>query len=214
MFREHEANLANENKSMTSELNDLRMQLERLTYEGREAAILAEATREQNNDLTVELEELRKSLAELKSQQKSMSNEGKERKKQEKLAQLMGNFEYGGGAASERDEQVKAALTKLEQAIDSQTPLSTEDLATLRQHLNDTHVMSRRQALHNNEDYEALQRRKDELELRVAALEQECEDLFDKGIADGSSDLRVRSAPAPVAFPCCRRCPLTDFVIQ
>ena len=41
------------------------------------------------------------------------------------------------------------------------------------------------------EDYEALARRKDELDLRVASLEQECEELLDKGILDGSSDFKV-----------------------
>ena len=78
---------------MSAELNELKLQLERLTYESKEAAITAEATKEQNSDLTAELEELRKSLAEVKAAQKSVSNEGKEKKKAEKLAQLMGTFD-------------------------------------------------------------------------------------------------------------------------
>merc|ERR1711970_1117344 len=123
---------------MTNELNELRLQLERLTYESREAAILSEATREQNSDLTVELEELRKSLAELKSQQKLMSNEGKEKKKQEKVAQLMGSFDYDGGRASEREEQLRRALAKLDQAMDGDSQFAPEDLELLKQQLSDS----------------------------------------------------------------------------
>lgn len=42
------------------------------------------------------------------------------------------------------------------------------------------------------EDYDALARRKDELEIRVASLEQECEELLDKGTTEGAAELRAR----------------------
>lgn len=44
---------------MTGELSDLRLQLERLVYESKEAAITTDAMREQNSDLAGELEEMR-----------------------------------------------------------------------------------------------------------------------------------------------------------
>lgn len=44
---------------MNSELREMRSQLERLVYESKEAAITADAMREQNGDLAGELEELR-----------------------------------------------------------------------------------------------------------------------------------------------------------
>jgi kinesin family protein 5 len=78
---------------MAADLNELRLQVEKLTYENKEAAILGDATREQNNDLSNELEELKKTIVELKAAQKSMNDEGKQRKKAEKMAQLMAGFE-------------------------------------------------------------------------------------------------------------------------
>ena len=44
---------------MTSELSELKLQLERLVYESKEAAITTDAMREQNTDLAAELDELR-----------------------------------------------------------------------------------------------------------------------------------------------------------
>ena len=44
---------------MTTELNELRLQLERLAYESKEASIMLDAVREQNGELTNEVEELR-----------------------------------------------------------------------------------------------------------------------------------------------------------
>lgn len=44
---------------MTSELGELRLQLEKIHYESKEAAITTDAMREQNADLAAELEELR-----------------------------------------------------------------------------------------------------------------------------------------------------------
>jgi kinesin family protein 5 len=44
---------------MAAELNDLRLQLERLAYDHKESNIMLDAMREHNNELTAELEELR-----------------------------------------------------------------------------------------------------------------------------------------------------------
>lgn len=44
---------------MNGELGDLRLQLERLVYESKEAAITADAMKEQNGDLVGELEEMK-----------------------------------------------------------------------------------------------------------------------------------------------------------
>lgn len=44
---------------MTGEVSELKLQLERLVYEGKEIAITTDAMREQNSDLGAEVEELR-----------------------------------------------------------------------------------------------------------------------------------------------------------
>lgn len=58
-MKEQEASTSTENKSMAGQLSELKLQMERLLYESKEAAITTDAMREQNTDLATELEELR-----------------------------------------------------------------------------------------------------------------------------------------------------------
>lgn len=78
---------------MSAQLNELRMQLERLDYENKEGAITADTLKEQNADLVNELEELKKTIQDLRSMLKDPSAEDKERKKAEKMAQMMAQFD-------------------------------------------------------------------------------------------------------------------------
>lgn len=197
-MRNNESTLDADNKAMSTEVNELKLQLERMTYENKEAAILAEATKEQNADLATELEELRKSIVELKAAQRTVSDESKERKKAEKLAALMSNFE--SGTLSHKEDEIRATLLKLDEAADKPSALSTEDIARLRKQLMDSQLFAREQsekARQATEECEALSLRKDELEHRVASLEQECEELLDKTGLDGSDDVRVSEMPVP-----------------
>ena len=111
-LKESETSASAENKSMTGQLSDLRLQLERLVYESKEAAITSDAMKEQNADLAGELEELRvrlssshaedgadcpshhqKSMNDLKISQKSVTQEGKDKKKAEKMAAMMAGLD-------------------------------------------------------------------------------------------------------------------------
>jgi kinesin family member 5 len=92
-LKEQEASTSRENKAMSSQLNELRLQLERLGYDSKESAIAMDILKEQNTDLTNDLEELRKTIAELRLTQKDASTEDKEKKKAEKMAMMMAKFD-------------------------------------------------------------------------------------------------------------------------
>jgi len=78
---------------MSTKLNELRLQVERLDYEAKEGTITIETLREQNNDATAELDALKKQIADLKSAQKDASADDKEKRKQEKMAMMMAKFD-------------------------------------------------------------------------------------------------------------------------
>lgn len=78
---------------MSSQLNELRLQVERLDYDNKEGIITVDILKEQNQDAKAELEELRRQIAELKSAQKDASAEDKEKRKQEKMAMMMAKFD-------------------------------------------------------------------------------------------------------------------------
>ena len=78
---------------MSAQLNDLRLQVERLDYDNKEGSITIDILKEQNQDATRELEELRQAIADLKTNQKDASSGDKEKKKQEKMALMMAKFD-------------------------------------------------------------------------------------------------------------------------
>ena len=78
---------------MSAKLNELRLQLERLDYDNKESVITIDILKEQNADAKNELEELKKTIAELRSSQKDMSADDKEKRKQEKMALMMAQFD-------------------------------------------------------------------------------------------------------------------------
>lgn len=58
-MKESESSALADSKSMGGELSDLRLQLERLRYDSKEAAITSDSLKDQNAELERELEELR-----------------------------------------------------------------------------------------------------------------------------------------------------------
>ncbi|THH16352.1 hypothetical protein EW146_g4278 [Bondarzewia mesenterica] len=177
-----------ENKAMSAQLNELRLQVERLDYDNKEGVITIDILKEQNLDAKNELEELKKTIAELRASQKDISTEDKEKRKQEKMALMMAQFD-SQGTFSEKDEQLRQILAKLD-SIDSTTAISTlsvDDITQVRRQLAEGQALVRDtvdRLRQRQEENEMITRRKDELEGRLAALETEYEELLEKTIHD------------------------------
>ncbi|KAF5380963.1 hypothetical protein D9615_003970 [Tricholomella constricta] len=184
-LKEQEASVNKENKAMSSQLNELRLQVERLDYDNKEGSITIDILKEQNQDAKGELEELKKQIAELKTAQKDATAEDKEKRKQEKMAMMMAKFDTQG-AFSEKDEQLRQILAKLD-SIDGAGALTPEDLTAIRRQLSEGQSLVREtvdRLRQSQEENEMVTRRRDELEARVAALETEYEELLEKTIHD------------------------------
>lgn len=180
---------------MSAELNELKLQLEKLQFDSKEGLITLDAVREQNTELGTEAEDLRRQLSELKLASRGNSQEGKDKRKAEKLAVLLGSFDSGG--FSEKEEQIRATLKRLDEAVENPTALSANDVATLRQQLTDTQTI-------NNDSLERIKqytnemelntRRRDELEARLSQVEQDYEELLEKTLNnDENSDSIIES---------------------
>ncbi|EJD52984.1 kinesin heavy chain [Auricularia subglabra TFB-10046 SS5] len=187
-IKEQESAASKENKALSTQLSELRLQLERLDYDNKESVITIDILKEQNADLTNELEELRKNIAEVKAAQKDASAEDKEKKKAEKMALMMAKLDTQG-AFSEKDEQLRAALAKLD-AVDTDAgvaTLSAEDVNLVRRQLVDGQALVRDtvdRLRQSQEENLLIVRRKDELEQRLSTLEAEYEELLEKTIHD------------------------------
>jgi kinesin family protein 5 len=85
------------------------------------------------------------------------------------------------GGLSERESEIRASLARLDDAVNADKPLSPDDIATLRRQLEYTTVSLREQQEKSkqvHEENDLLTRRRDELEQRLSALEQEYEELL------------------------------------
>ena len=81
---------------MSAQINELRLQVERLDYDNKEGTITIDILKEQNLDAKNELEEMKKVIVELKTSQKDSSVEEREKRKQEKMAMMMAKFDTVG----------------------------------------------------------------------------------------------------------------------
>ncbi|KAI0322238.1 kinesin heavy chain [Amylostereum chailletii] len=185
-LKEQEASLSKENKAISAQVNELRLQAEKLGYDNKEGLITIDILKEQNADQRNELEEYKKTIAELRTSQKDSSSEDKERRKQEKMALMMAQFD-AQGTFSEKDEQLRQILSKLD-TIDNDAAVSTltaEDVTHIRRHLAEGQSLVRDSVdrlRQKQEESDMVSRRKDELEGRLASLEAEYEELLEKTI--------------------------------
>ncbi|KAF9052650.1 kinesin heavy chain [Panaeolus papilionaceus] len=186
-LKEQEAVVNKENKAMSSQLNDLRLQIERLDYDNKEGVITIDILKEQSQDAKSELEDLKRQILDLKNAQKDASAEDKEKRKQEKMAMMMAKFD-AQGTFSEKDEQLRQLLLKLD-GMDQEVPagLSSDDLTSIRRQLSEGQSMLREtveRLRQSQEENEMILRRKEDLEVRVATLETDYEELLEKTIHD------------------------------
>ncbi|KAI9011940.1 hypothetical protein CLU79DRAFT_437819 [Phycomyces nitens] len=169
---------------MTTELSELRVQLQKISYESKENAITVDSLKEANQELISELEELKKSLAEMRTAHKEINDGEKEKKKAEKMAQMMSGFDPSG-EINEKERQIRDALDKLDG--DSRGNLSMEELVSLRRELAESKILMDQHAKTiESLTYEktGIEKKKSDLETRFATLEQEYEELLDKTIAE------------------------------
>lgn len=96
---------------------------------------------------------------------------------------MLTNYDLQQGTFSEKDEQLRQLLTKLD-TIDNESgvsSLSVEDVTALRRQLQDGQNLIREtvdRLRQTQEESEMSMRRRDEVEARLAALEAEYEELL------------------------------------
>ncbi|CAO3589512.1 unnamed protein product [Absidia cylindrospora] len=184
-LKEQEKTMTSDNQNITTELNDVKLQLQKASYDSKESAITVDSLREANQELTSELAQLKKTLAELRTLQKESDDENKSKKKADKMAEMMASLDPLDNDISLKEQQMKNALDKLNP--DSAVNLSEEGLQQLKQQLQQHKAQATQQELvikNLHHDKEALLEKRTNLEAKLNALEAEYEELLEKAIAD------------------------------
>ncbi|KAF3767810.1 kinesin-domain-containing protein [Cryphonectria parasitica EP155] len=195
IIKEHDSKLGKENEKLNSDVNEVRMQLERLTFEGKEAQITMDALKEANSELTTELDEVKQQLLDVKMSAKENGTalDEKEKKKAEKMAQMMAGFDLGSDVFSDNERSIGEAIQQLDQLHEISSGgdiIPADDLKSIREKLVATQGIVRQAELSmyssTTNNFDA--KRRAELEARLTSMQQEYEDLLARNLGETDAE--------------------------
>ena len=190
-LKEHDSKAGKENEKLTAEVNEFKMQLERLNFEGKEAQITMDALKEANAELTSELDEVKQQLLDVKmsAKESGAALDEKEKRKAEKMAKMMAGFELGGDVFSDNERSIGDAITQIDVLYEQSSVgdhIAPDEFKSLRSKLVETQGIVRQAELSmysaSSSDMDA--RRRHELEQKLEALQTEYEDALTRNLSD------------------------------
>ena len=191
-LKEHDVKTSRDNERQNSEINDLRMQVEKINFETKEAGITMDGLKEANAELTAELDEVKQQLldARMNAKENGVALDEKERKKAERMAEMMAGFDLGGEVFSDNERNIKEIANRVDQlreSIAAGEQVSPDELGELKGRLLQTQSIVRQAEMsvnERNEQDEAHTRRRENLEQRLADLEHEHEELLQRNLSE------------------------------
>jgi kinesin family protein 5 len=207
-YKERDAKSMKDNERMTGELNELKMQVEKLNFEGKEALITMDGLKEANSELTAELDDVKQQLLDAKMNVRETSAllDEKEKKKAEKMAQMMAGFDLGGEVFSENERSIRKMIDQLDTLHEMSSAgehIAPDALQDLRTKLVETQGIVRQAELSitaRGEEDNVHSRRREALEARVADLQQTYEELLERNLTEADTEeIKSRLAEAYAA---------------
>ena len=185
-----------DNEKLSSEVNELKMQLERVAFESKEASITMDGLKEANSELTVELDEIKQQLLDAKMSAKETSAvlDEKERKKAERMAQMMAGFDMGGDVFSTNEKKIKRCIEQvdaLHQTSSAGEMVAPDELRSLKAQLVETQGIVRQAELSLNvkaEYGDDRNRKKDGLEDRLSSIQRKYEEVLERNLTEADID--------------------------
>ncbi|KAI9762895.1 MAG: Kinesin heavy chain [Geoglossum simile] len=205
-LKDHDSRTGKDNEKLASEVNELKMHLEKISFESKEAQITIDSFKEANSELTTELDEVKQQLLDVRMSAKETGAvlDEKEKKKAERMAKMMASFDLGGDVFSDNERNIRRFIEQidtLQVTSSAGDAVLTDDLKELRSNLLETQGIIRQAELSLNERTErsgdAL-RRREELEERLAMIEGEYEGLLERNL--GEADIEEVKARLEQAY--------------
>ncbi|GAB7326772.1 hypothetical protein MBLNU13_g10716t1 [Cladosporium sp. NU13] len=147
-LRDTHATTTRDGERLRSESEQLRMQVEKIEFETKEAAITMDSLKEANGELTAELDDVKHQLldARMSAKESSAMLDEKERLKKERMAQMMAGFDLGDDLSSPSELHVRSTLQQLDSLLDiadSGEAVPVSELQRLRERLLETQGLVR-----------------------------------------------------------------------
>lgn len=189
-LKETASRTGKDNEKLNTEVNELRMQLEKVSYESKEASITMDSLKEANSELTAELDEVKQQLvdARMSAKETSAALDEKDKKKSERMAKMMAGFDLGVDVFSANERKIQKLIEQVEslhETSSSGEAVAPDDFVELKANLLETQGFVRQAELTMNERSEATELqdgRRVELEQRIATLEHDYEDVLERNL--------------------------------
>ena len=200
-LKESSSHAGEENQKLTSEVNELKMQIERVAYESKEASITMDGLKEANSELTTELDEVKQQLldARISARETSAVLDEKNKKRQERMAQMMAGFDVNSDIASENEKKIRDCLDQVEsiyEASVSGEAVNPDRLEDLKESLAEAQGVVRQADLSlsrqlHTEDEQI--RRRQALEERLAGVQKDYQSLLEGNLSETDiSDIKSK----------------------
>ncbi|KAL8894759.1 MAG: hypothetical protein Q9192_004067 [Flavoplaca navasiana] len=181
-----------DNERLGSEVNELKMQLERVYFEGKEASITMDGLKEANSELTAELDEVKQQLldVQLSAKETNAAAEEKERKKAERMAQMMSSLDNAAEGTSENEQKLRYCLQQIDHLYNASVAgesFAPETLEDLRARLSEAQVSIRHAEINSRQGAEPIDgrsRRRDTLQDRLLQVERQYEELLERNLGE------------------------------
>jgi kinesin family protein 5 len=200
-LKENSARATKDNDKLNGDVNELRMQLEKVSYEGKEASITMDSLREANGELTTELDEVKQQLLDvrMKAKETTAALDEKEKKKADKMAKMMAGFDLGGEVFSDNERKLQDLIQRvdsLHQVSEAGETIAPDDILELRTNLLQTQGFIRQAELTVNDRGELTELqdgRRAELEQKLGDLQRDYEGLLLRNLGEGDvEEIRER----------------------
>ena len=199
-MKDSTARSGRDNERLNTEVSELKMHLERVSFESKEASITMDSLKEANSELTTELDDVKQQLLDMRmsARETSAALAEKEKKKAEKMAHMMAGFDMGNEAVSENEEMIRQCIGSVDSLHDTSAAgemIAPDDLRDLRTRLVEAQGIVRQAdiTIHAAESGIGRDRRRDELENRLASIEREYEELLERNLSEADvEDIKGR----------------------
>lgn len=194
-LKEHDSKVGKENERLTADVNEFKMQLERLTFESKEAQITMDALKEANSELTTELDDMKQQLldAKMSAKETGAAFDEKEKKKAEKMAKMMAGFDLGGDVFSDNEKSIAETILNVDALYEQSSEgnhIAPDELKALKSKLVETQGIVRQAELsmYSGSSGDMDSRRRHDLEERLEALQSEYEDVLSRNLSEADVD--------------------------
>ena len=186
-LRENQSSTTRSNEKLQSETETLRMQVEKIEFETKEASITMDSLKEANAELTQELDDVKHQLldAKMSAQESSALLDEKDKLKKERMAQMMAGFDLGDGMMSSGEMQVREMVQHVESLLEIAEHGDTvvpDELRNLKERLLETQSVLRQADIGSNGHIEQTQTAV--LEQKLAQAQHDYQTLLERNLSE------------------------------